>query len=98
MPSELSRDLFKILPFFRFMHDNVKDINIYNLSDDTAISYDVIPFIKLQDISAEESKDMTRKKCNIELQPILMLINHPETKIIWYKNALRNFSQKKDFI
>ncbi|EFN7897072.1 3-deoxy-D-manno-oct-2-ulosonate III transferase WaaZ, partial [Escherichia coli] len=42
--------------------DNVKDINIYNLSDDTAISYDVIPFIKLQDISAEESKDMTRKK------------------------------------
>ncbi|HFI7720303.1 3-deoxy-D-manno-oct-2-ulosonate III transferase WaaZ [Escherichia coli] len=62
MPSELSRDLFKILPFFRFMHDNVKDINIYNLSDDTAISYDVIPFIKLQDISAEESKDMTRKK------------------------------------
>ncbi|ELC56495.1 hypothetical protein WGI_04676 [Escherichia coli KTE44] len=98
MPSELSRDLFKILPFFRFMHDNVKDINIYNLSDDTAISYDVIPFIKLQDISAEESKDMTRKKCNIELQPILMLINHPETKIIWYKNALRNFSQKEKIL
>ena len=44
------------------MHDNVKDINIYNLSDDTAISYDVIPFIKLQDISTEESKDRTRKK------------------------------------
>lgn len=35
MPSELSKDLFKILPFFRFMRDNVEDINIYNLSDDT---------------------------------------------------------------
>ncbi|HGY8903752.1 TPA: 3-deoxy-D-manno-oct-2-ulosonate III transferase WaaZ, partial [Escherichia coli] len=62
MPSELSKDLFKILPFFRFMRDNVEDINIYNLSDDTAISYDVIPFIKFQDISREESKDKTRKK------------------------------------
>lgn len=61
-PSELSKDLFKILPFFRFMRDNVEDINIYNLSDDTAISYDVIPFIKFQDISREESKDKTRKK------------------------------------
>ncbi|EJZ4536829.1 3-deoxy-D-manno-oct-2-ulosonate III transferase WaaZ, partial [Escherichia coli] len=40
----------------------VEDINIYNLSDDTAISYDVIPFIKFQDISREESKDKTRKK------------------------------------
>ncbi|EFF1852711.1 3-deoxy-D-manno-oct-2-ulosonate III transferase WaaZ, partial [Escherichia coli] len=36
--------------------------------------------------------------CNIELQPILMLINHPETKIIWYKNALRNFSQKEKIL
>ncbi|HBB9877947.1 TPA: 3-deoxy-D-manno-oct-2-ulosonate III transferase WaaZ, partial [Escherichia coli] len=64
MPSELSRDLFKILPFFRFMRDNVEDINIYNLSDDTAISYDVIPFIKPLDISSEESKsqDKIRKK------------------------------------
>lgn len=44
------------------MRDNVEDINIYNLSDDTAISYDVIPFIKLQDIITEESKDKTRKK------------------------------------
>ncbi|MCK2395135.1 3-deoxy-D-manno-oct-2-ulosonate III transferase WaaZ [Escherichia coli] len=62
MPSELSKDLFKILPFFRFMRDNVEDINIYNLSDDTAISYDVISFIKFQDISREESKDKTIKK------------------------------------
>lgn len=50
MPSELSRDLFKILPFFRFMRDNVEDINIYNLSDDTAIQYDIIPFVKVSEI------------------------------------------------
>lgn len=43
MPSELIRDLFKILPFFRFMRENIEDINIYNLSDDTAIQYDIIP-------------------------------------------------------
>lgn len=53
MPSELSRDFYKILPFFRFMRDNVKDINIYNLSDDTAIQYDIIPFMKISEI--EES-------------------------------------------
>lgn len=46
MFSELSRDLFKILLFFRFMYDNVKDINIYNLLDDIVIFYDVILFIK----------------------------------------------------
>ncbi|HAG7832876.1 TPA: 3-deoxy-D-manno-oct-2-ulosonate III transferase WaaZ, partial [Escherichia coli] len=38
------------------------------------------------------------KKCNIELQLILMLINHPETKVIWYKNAFRNFSQKEKIL
>lgn len=43
---ELSRDLFKILLFFCFMYDNVKDINIYNLLDDIVIFYDVILFIK----------------------------------------------------
>ncbi|ELW2103051.1 3-deoxy-D-manno-oct-2-ulosonate III transferase WaaZ, partial [Escherichia coli] len=32
MPSELTRDLFKFLPFFRFMRENIEDINIYNLS------------------------------------------------------------------
>lgn len=50
LPSELSRDLQKILPFFRFMRENVSDINIYNLSDDTAVSYDIIPFISLADV------------------------------------------------
>ncbi|HEA3675683.1 TPA: 3-deoxy-D-manno-oct-2-ulosonate III transferase WaaZ [Escherichia coli] len=50
MPSELSRDLVKILPFFCFMRENVKDINIYNLSDDTAIQYDIIPFMKTSEI------------------------------------------------
>lgn len=46
MPSELSKDLPKILPFFIFMRANIPDINIFNLSDDTAISYDIIPFIQ----------------------------------------------------
>ncbi|NUU67649.1 3-deoxy-D-manno-oct-2-ulosonate III transferase WaaZ [Enterobacteriaceae bacterium BIT-l23] len=45
MPSELSKDLFKILPFFRFMRENVKDIAIFNLSDDTAIDYKIIPYM-----------------------------------------------------
>ena len=58
MPSELSRDLFKILPFFRFMRDNVEDINIYNLSDDTAIQYDIIPFMKASEI--EESYSLEK--------------------------------------
>ncbi|BEA95539.1 hypothetical protein VEE11_00910 [Escherichia coli] len=50
MPSELTRDLFKILPFFRFMRENIEDINIYNLSDDTAIQYDIIPYMKISEI------------------------------------------------
>lgn len=50
MPSELSNDLPKIIPFFRFMRKMVKDLNIYNLSDDTAISYDIIPFIKADEL------------------------------------------------
>ena len=45
MPSELSRDLGKIIPFFIFMKDNVKDINIYNLSNNTAIDYKIIPYL-----------------------------------------------------
>lgn len=49
-PSELSRDLGKILPFYQFMRENVADINVYNLSDTTAISYDVIPFITPQEV------------------------------------------------
>ena len=32
------------------MRDNVEDINIYNLSDDTAIQYDIIPFMKVSEI------------------------------------------------
>lgn len=44
-PSELSRDLGKILPFYAFMRDKVPNINVYNLSETTAVSYDVIPFI-----------------------------------------------------
>ncbi len=97
MPSELSKDLFKILPFFRFMRDNVEDINIYNLSDDTAIFYDVIPFIKfLLKISVEKNQKIRQeKKCNIELQLILMLINHPETKVIWYKKCVLGTFHKK---
>ncbi|MCG2878954.1 3-deoxy-D-manno-oct-2-ulosonate III transferase WaaZ, partial [Obesumbacterium proteus] len=39
-------DLGKILPFFQFMRDNVTDINIYNLSNNTAIDYNVIPYIE----------------------------------------------------
>jgi len=50
MPSELSRDLIKIVPFLRFMRDNVRDLNIYNLSDDTAISYDIIPYITAREV------------------------------------------------
>lgn len=50
MPSELSNDLHKIIPFFKYMREKVSDINIYNLSDDTAISYDIIPFIKPDEI------------------------------------------------
>ncbi|AIQ98993.1 3-deoxy-D-manno-oct-2-ulosonate III transferase WaaZ [Pluralibacter gergoviae] len=50
LPSELSRDLLKILPFFRFMREKVSDINIYNLSDDTAVSYDIIPFITTAEV------------------------------------------------
>ncbi|AJR01462.1 Lipopolysaccharide core biosynthesis protein RfaZ [Enterobacteriaceae bacterium bta3-1] len=47
MPSELSRDLGKIIPFFIFMKDNVKDINIYNLSNNTAIDYKIIPYLEV---------------------------------------------------
>ncbi|GKX57191.1 lipopolysaccharide core biosynthesis protein RfaZ [Leminorella grimontii] len=50
LPSELSNDLWKILPFFSFMKRNVPNINVYNLSDDTAISYDVIPHINSYEI------------------------------------------------
>ena len=50
MPSELSNDLPKIVPFFRYMRENVTDINIYNLSDDSAISHDIIPFIDADEV------------------------------------------------
>ncbi|EHG2953225.1 3-deoxy-D-manno-oct-2-ulosonate III transferase WaaZ [Salmonella enterica subsp. diarizonae serovar 53:r:z35] len=53
MPSELSKDLFKILPFFTFMRKNVSDLNIFNLSDDTAIHYDIIPYIKASELEDE---------------------------------------------
>ncbi len=64
MPSELSKDLHKILPFFKFMSRNVPDMRIYNLSDDTAIGYDIIPFIDvavLADASPRKAA-MTKKK------------------------------------
>lgn len=56
MPSELSKDLPKILPFFIFMRANIPDINIYNLSDDTAISYDIIPFIQPDKLEKKQYK------------------------------------------
>lgn len=60
MPSELSKDLVKILPFFQFMRDQVSDFKIYNLSDDTAISYDIIPFIRAADIATLFHKKSVR--------------------------------------
>ncbi|XDK46630.1 3-deoxy-D-manno-oct-2-ulosonate III transferase WaaZ [Kosakonia cowanii] len=57
MPSELSKDLPKILPFFIFMRANIPDINIYNLSDDTAISYDIIPFIQPGELETNNYKN-----------------------------------------
>lgn len=45
MPSELSKDLGKILPFFAFAREVVKDMNVFNLSDDTAVDYRIIPHI-----------------------------------------------------
>lgn len=53
MPSELSKDLFKILPFFTFMRKNVSDLNIFNLSDDTVIHYDIIPYITASELEDE---------------------------------------------
>ena len=57
MPSELSKDLPKILPFFIFMRVNIPDINIFNLSDDTAISYDIIPFIQPDELEKKHHTD-----------------------------------------
>jgi len=45
MPSELSKDLGKILPFFAFAQEVVGDLNVYNLSEDTAVDYRIIPHI-----------------------------------------------------
>jgi len=64
MPSELSKDLVKILPFLRFMRDHVKDINIYNLSNDTAVGYDIIPFVK-----ANESGKLSCKRPLVNKNP-----------------------------
>lgn len=60
MPSELSNDLPKILPFFKFMRDKITDINIYNLSDDTAIGYDIIPFISPTELDKLSARISTR--------------------------------------
>ena len=57
MPSELSKDLPKILPFFIFMRASIPDINIFNLSDDTAISYDIIPFIQPDELEKNHYKN-----------------------------------------
>lgn len=62
MPSELSKDLVKILPFFRFMRAQVPDFQIYNLSDDTAIGYDIIPFIRPADVATLAPKKSVLKK------------------------------------
>lgn len=51
LPSELNRDLPKILPFFSYMKQQVPDIKIFNLSDNTAISYDIIPHISRDDLN-----------------------------------------------
>ncbi|AFJ48927.1 3-deoxy-D-manno-oct-2-ulosonate III transferase WaaZ [Shimwellia blattae] len=56
MPSELSADLLKIIPFFKFMTDNVTDINVYNLSDDTAVNYDIIPYISAADAMLQRAE------------------------------------------
>lgn len=56
MPSELSRDLGKILPFFKFMSEKVQDVNVFNLSNDTAVSYNVIPFIQPSEIGRMKYK------------------------------------------
>lgn len=44
MPSELSRDVQKIINVLAFMRDNI-DPPVYTLSTDTAIPYDIIPLI-----------------------------------------------------
>lgn len=62
MPSELSKDLVKILPFFKFMRAQVPDFQIYNLSDDTAIGYDIIPFIRPADVATLAPKKSILKK------------------------------------
>lgn len=62
MPSELSKDLVKILPFFKFMRAQVPDFQIYNLSDDTAIGYDIIPFIRSADVATLAPKKSVLKK------------------------------------
>lgn len=62
MPSELSKDLHKILPFFKFMSEKVPDMHIYNLSDDTAISYDIIPFLEMSDLDDVSSKKKMEAK------------------------------------
>ncbi|XTZ38271.1 3-deoxy-D-manno-oct-2-ulosonate III transferase WaaZ [Salmonella enterica] len=57
LPSELSKDLPKIIPFFRFMRESVPEMNIYNLSDDTAISYNFIPFIKAENFEQAATRN-----------------------------------------
>ncbi|EDN2302144.1 lipopolysaccharide biosynthesis protein [Salmonella enterica subsp. diarizonae serovar 65:(k):z] len=38
---------------FYFYEKNVSDLNIFNLSDDTAIHYDIIPYIKASELEDE---------------------------------------------
>lgn len=48
--SELSKDLNKILPFFGFFRESVPGYPVFNLSDDTAVDYEIIPFIRAEDV------------------------------------------------
>lgn len=68
LPSELSKDLPKIIPFFRFMRESVPEINIYNLSDDTAVSYNFIPFVKISTIQGIGAHNNLKVKGNIDFE------------------------------
>jgi len=68
MPSELSKDLHKILPFFRFMSEKVADMHIYNLSDDTAINYSIIPFLDISEFANVSSKQNSEAKDKYHFQ------------------------------
>nr|WP_318383576.1 3-deoxy-D-manno-oct-2-ulosonate III transferase WaaZ [uncultured Enterobacter sp.] len=50
MPSELSNDLTKILPFYAFTRKILPDIPVYNLSDDSAVDRRYVPFISPENV------------------------------------------------